>query len=272
MFILPAAGSAAQSPEWPAAGSPAIARFLAAWPAAAAGAWLDGLDAAMSPLLVDPRPERLDEPARFLDAAARAGLGYPGSLRLLEAYEEVFREALARRACPAEARYLRQLLAGSCHFVKARLQLLRRLKDEPVRALVWHTGQGDLPSQAHGWCDGSLKPGRAGIGYVLRAALDGALIAQGYSACEARTALEAELCALVALLKLAHSQGVRSLTAYTDAEGAVRALQKGTAFSRYGTLGRELASVTPKFTALSVHKIPRVFNHVADRLAARQTE
>jgi len=144
---------------------------------------------------------------------------------------------------------------------------LERARDALLIALHAHAAPGGW---ACGWTDGSFVPGdrpRAGLGGLL---LDGAghLVARLSRRSDARSAFDAELAALTALLHTATRRGVRRLRVHTDCPALARLWHARRGDPRLDRV-RTLAMALECF---ELRAIPRLHNHTANRLARRATQ
>jgi hypothetical protein len=144
---------------------------------------------------------------------------------------------------------------------------LERARDALLIALHAHAAPGGWTC---GWSDGSYVPGerpRAGVGGLL---LDGSghLIARLSRRSDARSAFDAELAALAALLSTATRRDVRRLRIHTDCPALARLWHARRSDPRLDA-ARALAAELERF---ELRAIPRLHNHTANRLARRATQ
>lgn len=216
-------------------------------------------------LVQAPSPHRLGTLVEWLASQTATGRTYEEIVAAVEQHRRDERIALQLRIVdPVARRTVNALHEEACTLVKkhTRRLLIGGVSPQP---LSFSHGNELVPLQAEGWCDGSVRLTGAGMGFLLRHT-NRKLLAQGSVPSLTRDPVEAEASALHLLLCTAKSLGLRSLAVYTDAQAVIPLLhQKGR--PRLCVIEAELFGTLEHFERLSVTKIPRLFNHEADRLA-----
>lgn len=164
----------------------------------------------------------------------------------------------------ATARVRRALAAEALHLARLELRaaLGHRTSANPPR---WSLGPEPGPRAWVAFSDGSCRTRGSGAGIVLQAP-GAACRADIALALGAGTSLDAELAAATLALQTLLALGAREAHLQTDSLCVLQAFRQRLPL-RYCVPEAELARLAAAFDALVVTRVPRLYNHAADRLA-----
>lgn len=117
------------------------------------------------------------------------------------------------------------------------------------------------------YSDGSVKGQRSAVGIVLREPQSGREATLSLKM-PLGSPLTAELLAARLALQTLLALGARAVHLHTDSQGVLRAFERRLHF-RFCLEEAALENLVLRFDAVTVTLIPRLYNHEADRLAAR---
>jgi ribonuclease HI len=129
-------------------------------------------------------------------------------------------------------------------------------------------GQSKLAADWVAFSDGSYRPGRAAVG-VLLTQTHGEGSAEVSLTLGASCPLETELAAAIVALQTLHALGARKIDLNVDSLGVFRAFESRLPL-KYCLQEAEMTRLVAQFDGVTVTLVPRLHNHAADRLAAKQ--
>lgn len=207
-------------------------------------------------------PYRPRELGQFLAGLVQSGYGYETitlGLRLARAI------TLAQlRAQGAQGRVHRALATEAFHLARQDFRAALGLREEPVDPLIQLGQPGPVDWVA--FSDGSHKLGRTAVGIMLRQTV-GEGQAEITLTLENSQALRAELSAAHVALETLAMLGARHVQLNVDSLGVLRAFEQRLPL-KYCLEEAQLAQLVDRFVSVTVTLVPRLHNHVADRLAA----
>lgn len=207
-------------------------------------------------------PYRPLELGQFLAALVQDGASYDIvtlGLRLARA------ATLAQlKSQGAAGRVHRALASEAYHLARLEFRAALGLCEKPVNPEL----QFGEPAAIDwvGFSDGSHKHDRAAVGVLLRQQI-GEGEAEISVTLDHAQALQAELAAATVALKTLFVLGARHIHLNVDSLGVLRAFEQRLPL-KYCLEEADIANLVAEFSSVKVTLVPRLDNHVADRLAA----
>lgn len=194
----------------------------------------------------------------------RAGCAYEAvahGLRLARA------ASLAQlRVQGAEGRVQRALVTESFHLARQAFRAQLGFRESIVDPRL-QFGQIVTAADWVAFSDGSYRPGRAAVGVSLKQT-EGDGCAEVSLTLAASCPLDTELAAAIVALQTLHALGARRIDLNIDSLGVFRAFESRLPL-KYCVHEAEMTRLVERFEGVTVTLVPRLHNHVADRLAAK---
>ena len=209
-------------------------------------------------------PSSVSEAAECLYMLMRSGFAYSSCVATLSSARDVCLAELDQVSAVPERRWRRAQIREAFHLIRSEFQCMNgRCRAPALRATLGRTIE---QSEARAFVDGSLKQGVAAVGFSIEVGVDGPAVEASLRV-DADDPTECELEALRHALRMVHALGLSALRVFTDAQALVALFSPSSKLAS-SVIGRTIIDLAEKLDAFEIVKVPRLYNHRADRLAA----
>ena len=212
-------------------------------------------------------PQGIRAAADHLLALEAVGLSYSSCVATLSSARDIALGELASFPSITERRWRRSHIREAFHLIRDELQYRRGRPRHRLPVVRRGRVMGAFAPSA--FVDGSLRKDRAQIGFQVLGH-DG-LWVEGSMVVDARDPTECELAGLFYALRTVAALRMREVRVFTDAE-ALLALFGARSRLAQTDMGRSVLNLVAALESFEIAKIPRLFNHGADRLASGDME